>query len=75
MPAIAMRGLRGQGLNICLDIVPAGLRHAASRNKGPAWLFMQWATSEPTARYMAYETGMPLRTSTWEDPVFQESVN
>lgn len=49
--------------------------NAASRNKGPAWLFMQWVTSKSTSLRMAIETGIPIRNSTWEDSDFQQTVS
>ena len=48
--------------------------NTASRNKGPAWLFMQWVTSKSTDLEVATQTGIPIRTSTMQGASFEQVV-
>ncbi|GAI02270.1 unnamed protein product, partial [marine sediment metagenome] len=44
--------------------------NAASYNKDAAWLFMQWATSQPVMlqSLLQYQNWNPPRESVWENP-------
>lgn len=42
--------------------------NAGSENKGPAWLFVQWATSPTLMKQIAPAFGVPARTSIYSDP-------
>ena len=44
-------------------VIPSG-----SKNPDAAWLFMQWALSEPVQQEMAKGGGLPALTSTFADP-------
>lgn len=47
--------------------------NAASQNKEAAWLFLQWATSKPTAELIAAGGGTPPRASAWDNAEFRAS--
>jgi multiple sugar transport system substrate-binding protein len=42
--------------------------NADSKNKGAAWLFIQWATSPNLMKVMAPSYGCPARQSSYSDP-------
>lgn len=48
-----------------------------SEEKGPAWYWLQWATSKEFLLKAAVEhaTVNPVRASIWEDPAFQARLN
>jgi multiple sugar transport system substrate-binding protein len=41
-----------------------------SKNKGPAWLFIQWATSPNLMKVIAPAYGCPARQSVYSDPAY-----
>jgi len=45
-----------------------------STNRGPAWLFMQWATSKPTQLQLAKKGLFPPRQSLASNPVLVETL-
>ena len=47
---------------------------SAAKNPDAAWLFMQWALSEPIQQKMAAGGGLPATTSTFEDAELSESL-
>lgn len=47
---------------------------ADSKNPDAAWLFMQWALSQPVQEKMAAGGGLPALTSTFEDPELTSSL-
>lgn len=46
--------------------------NAKSQHKTAAWLFMEWATSQPTGLELARNRATPPRTSAWQDPGFRK---
>jgi multiple sugar transport system substrate-binding protein len=47
---------------------------AAAKNPDAAWLFLQWALSEPVQTELAKGGGLPALTSTFEDPDLQAQL-
>ena len=45
--------------------------NAKSANKDAAWLFLLWATSQPTGVKLAQAGATPPRSSAWSDPKFK----
>lgn len=45
-----------------------------SKNKGAAWLFIQWATSTTLMQEIAPEYGCPARESAYEDPDYIKAM-
>jgi multiple sugar transport system substrate-binding protein len=50
-------------------VIPSG-----SSRQDAAWLFIQWALSEPTQQAMAKGGGLPALASTFEDPALTASL-
>lgn len=48
---------------------------ANAKNKGPAWLFTQWATGKEISAEVGVLTGGSPRQSSYEDPTYTESFN
>lgn len=50
--------------------------NSASKNKGAAWYFIQWATGKEFLTDAAIHSAMvdPVRASVWENPEFQASM-
>jgi multiple sugar transport system substrate-binding protein len=46
----------------------------SSKNKGAAWLFMQWATSPTLMKEIAPEYGCPARQSSYADPAYVKAM-
>jgi len=51
--------------------------NSSSKAKGPAWYWLQWATSKEFLLKAAVEhaTVNPIRASIWQDPAFQARLN
>lgn len=45
-----------------------------SKNKGAAWLFIQWATSPTLMQEIAPEYGCPARQSSYADPAYVQAM-
>jgi multiple sugar transport system substrate-binding protein len=48
--------------------------NAKSKNKGAAWLFLQWATSKPLAAAAGAAGTSPARASAWEGDVISSTL-
>lgn len=48
---------------------------ANSENKGPAWYFVQWATSPEIEPQIGVKTGGAARLSTWSNDVYTSALN
>ncbi len=50
--------------------------NAASKNKIPAWYWLQWATGKDflTTAAVKYTLVDPVRQSVWNDPAFQKRL-
>ena len=46
--------------------------NSASKNKGPAWLFLQFVGSKPASNERSLKTWTTMRWSVWERPEMQE---
>ena len=49
--------------------------NANSKHKGATWLFLMWAKSRPTDLLTALRNGAPVRSGTWGDPTFVETIS
>ncbi|MDI6871106.1 MAG: sugar ABC transporter substrate-binding protein [Bacillota bacterium] len=47
---------------------------ARSKHKGPAWLFIQWATSQAIDLEVSQKTFASPRKSTWDNPTFKKAL-